>query len=342
LKIWVAGVAAAVVLGLSMLGSVFTSIPYATDRQLTEYADVAKAAGLDLPFSALVAVDGVRFHQDYSRVNRTTMQQTAELFAMCAIPKPINTKVVHNEYLIYRIPVTVRRPLVATWQVTETTETVLAWIEDDQQRIYSSGATLDPGSYTVVAKAPGPDVQYRLIVNFETLAHCGPKEVEQVMTQLGFPPDDQKMALNLMAAFIPPGEFFFHPDPNKPYLWPVEEHWPITSRFGYRLDPVTGGWAFHTGVDIGAHQYTEVFAAADGVVTFAGEDGNYGNEIRINHGAYTTVYGHLEGFFVRAGRQVHRGDRIALVGSTGKSTGPHLHFEWRVDGTAVDPLPLYQ
>lgn len=113
---------------------------------------------------------------------------------------------------------------------------------------------------------------------------------------------------------------------------------PITSRFGYRTDPVTGGTGFHGGIDIGALCGTPIKAAGTGSVISAGANGGYGNMTLISHGnGLATLYGHQSSINVAAGQSVTQGQVIGYVGSTGKSTGCHLHFEVRVGGTPVDP-----
>jgi murein DD-endopeptidase MepM/ murein hydrolase activator NlpD len=113
----------------------------------------------------------------------------------------------------------------------------------------------------------------------------------------------------------------------------------MTDGFGNRADPVTGRRALHRGLDISARRGTPVNAPADGVVVFTGYTGGLGNTIRIAHGlGYTTVYGHLDTIEVEPGEEVRRGARIGTVGNSGRSTGPHLHYEVHVDGTAVNPL----
>lgn len=115
---------------------------------------------------------------------------------------------------------------------------------------------------------------------------------------------------------------------------------PISSRFGRRLHPIFHTWRMHTGVDIGAGYGAPVRAAAAGQVVVAGEISGYGNAIVVDHGnGLATLYGHLSRFGVRQGQRVGAGDTIGAVGNTGNSTGPHLHFEVRVNGTPVDPLP---
>lgn len=118
---------------------------------------------------------------------------------------------------------------------------------------------------------------------------------------------------------------------------------PLTSRFGYRVHPVTGQYLFHSGIDIGADEGTPVVAVMDGVVIFAGWNGGYGKCLIIDHGKYRTLYGHLSSYSVRPGDEVKGGQVLGKVGSTGISTGPHLHFEVRAGAGKtefVDPLTL--
>ena len=116
----------------------------------------------------------------------------------------------------------------------------------------------------------------------------------------------------------------------------------ITSGFGARVDPFTGrSIKFHAGIDIGAPLGTQVFAARAGKVESVSYSDVYGNFILLSHGTeWETLYGHLSKTLVVAGQQVGSGDVIGLVGSTGMSTGPHLHFETRRRGVATDPAPL--
>ena len=123
---------------------------------------------------------------------------------------------------------------------------------------------------------------------------------------------------------------------SAPNLWPVEGQ--VTGSFGERIDPFNGEGAFHSGVDIGSNIGHPVIAPADGVVTFSDMLGGYGRAIMINHGnGISTRYGHLAGFAVTAGQAVHRGDIIGYVGDSGRSTGPHLHYEVRINDIPVNP-----
>ncbi len=120
------------------------------------------------------------------------------------------------------------------------------------------------------------------------------------------------------------------------FSWPVSG--PITSPFGLRSNPFGPGLEMHPGIDIGAPQGATIAAAAGGHVIFAGWYGGYGNAIIIDHGGSTsTLYGHCSQIFVSEGQDVQRGQAIGAVGMTGRATGPHLHFEVRVNGVPVDP-----
>lgn len=121
------------------------------------------------------------------------------------------------------------------------------------------------------------------------------------------------------------------------FIWPVTG--TITSYFGPRPDPFTGVWRNHSGMDIAARTGTPILAAEDGVVIYSGWIDGYGYTIIIDHGGgLSTLYAHASKLIAQAGQSVSRGDTVALVGSTGYSTGPHLHFEVRLNGTRVEPL----
>ena len=121
-----------------------------------------------------------------------------------------------------------------------------------------------------------------------------------------------------------------------PSIWPVRG-W-VTSGFGARISPFTGQLSMHDGLDIGAAPNTPVQSPANGYVTSAGFDAKMGNVVLIDHGyGIQTEYGHLAKILVRQGQKVKRGDAVALVGSTGHSTGPHLHYMVKLKGQTVNP-----
>ncbi len=117
----------------------------------------------------------------------------------------------------------------------------------------------------------------------------------------------------------------------------------MTSNYGYRRDPINGSAAMHSGIDFRGAYGTPILAAADGVVTRAAVVSGYGNCVEITHAnGLVTRYAHLSGFDVREGQKVSRGSKIARMGSTGRSTGTHLHFEVRLNGTAVNPMKFLE
>ena len=130
------------------------------------------------------------------------------------------------------------------------------------------------------------------------------------------------------------------------FEWPLPRDYTITSPYGYREDPFTGEVSYHSGVDIAAPEATPILAAADGTVTIAnGNDSwgeSYGYYVKIQHDeTYETLYAHCLAVFVTVGQEVKQGEVIALVGSTGNSTGNHLHFEVREDGIEVDAMEFF-
>ncbi len=124
-----------------------------------------------------------------------------------------------------------------------------------------------------------------------------------------------------------------------PSIWPA--HGWLTSRVGARQDPITGERDYHEGLDISGDHGSQVYVTADGIVTQAAAEGGYGNLVIVDHGyGLETRYGHLSRFNVRPGEKIKRGDVVGLVGSTGRSTGSHLHYEVRVNGRLLNPLQL--
>jgi murein DD-endopeptidase MepM/ murein hydrolase activator NlpD len=118
---------------------------------------------------------------------------------------------------------------------------------------------------------------------------------------------------------------------------PVKKGW-MSSRFGHRVDPITAKRAWHNGVDFAGKDGADVIAVAAGVVVYAGERSGYGKMVEINHGSgYSTRYGHHKDLVVKAGDIVRKGEVVGLMGSSGRSTGPHVHFEVFKNGRVVDP-----
>ncbi len=146
----------------------------------------------------------------------------------------------------------------------------------------------------------------------------------------------QARRMAAIAAGLPPPIERYEGGPVQ-FAWPLRG--PITSPFGMRTDPITGRWQLHSGIDIGADYGVPIQAAADGIVLFVGWYGGYGNAIILdNTNGLSTLYAHCSATYVSQGQNVQRGQVIGAVGATGYATGPHLHFEIRVNGVPVDPL----
>ena len=130
---------------------------------------------------------------------------------------------------------------------------------------------------------------------------------------------------------------------SKSTAFPITKGSPMTSGFGWRIHPLTKKRKFHSGIDFSAPQGTPIYTFKAGKVEFAGIRGGYGKAVIINHGeGFSTLYGHASKLSVRKGEQVVAGQMIGDVGSTGFSTGPHLHFEVRVNNKPVNPRPYLQ
>lgn len=128
-----------------------------------------------------------------------------------------------------------------------------------------------------------------------------------------------------------------------PQVLPTARASMVSSSYGYRRDPFTGRGAFHSGLDFRAAYGSPIHATADGVVSFVGRKAGYGNCIEIDHGnGMLTRYAHMSAFSTRIGKEVSAGDVIGSIGSTGRSTGPHLHFEVRLNNRAVNPRPFLE
>jgi len=123
---------------------------------------------------------------------------------------------------------------------------------------------------------------------------------------------------------------------STPSVWPVRG-W-VSSGFGYRISPFTNEREFHSGIDISARMKTPITAPADGIISMVGKTYGFGTILHINHGqGIKTIYGHLDKVLVKKGQYVKRGENIALLGSSGRSTGPHLHYEVHLKGVPLNP-----
>ena len=159
------------------------------------------------------------------------------------------------------------------------------------------------------------------------------REMHEQTRQLDFASINQKQGFESLLKYLEDQQNLLA---STPAIRPVSG-W-TSSRFGYRISPFTGLREFHKGLDIATRIGTPIIATADGVVTFAGRKGLLGKMIIIDHGhGMVTRYAHLQKTLKKRGEAVKRGDTIALVGNTGRSTGPHLHYEVRLNGIPVNP-----
>ncbi len=160
------------------------------------------------------------------------------------------------------------------------------------------------------------------------------KEMHQELSQLKGAASRQETSLQMLIEYFEDKRSLYASTPS---IWPVRG-W-VTSPFGTRTSPFSGIPTFHEGLDIAAQTGTPVMSPADGVVVKAGFSTGYGNMVEISHGyGIKTIFAHNSRLNVKAGQHVKRGDIISFVGDTGSSTGPHLHYEVRVNGLPVNPV----
>lgn len=161
-------------------------------------------------------------------------------------------------------------------------------------------------------------------------------EVAQDLTKVLAAIDDRKRKLVLLETLIMERDLKSH---SVPEGWPLVSGGVVTSSFGYRRHPITGRRAMHLGIDISGKTGSDIVAMADGLVIFSGRKSGYGNIVEIRHpNGLETRYAHNQRNVVKEGDLIRKGQVIAKLGSTGRSTGPHVHFEVRRNGEAVDPM----
>lgn len=202
---------------------------------------------------------------------------------------------------------------------------VLTLLSDPQRNLAMGPTETDPGSGEVPASGDNQFVR--------ATANESPVAIASRLDRLSAEATRQEQSLQELQAYFQDQKSLLASIPS---IWPTRG-W-VTSDFGHRLDPYTADQVMHAGLDIAAPHGKDVHAPADGTVVFAGLEGGYGNVLVIDHGyGIKTRYGHLSAILVKPGDKVTRGQKVALVGNTGRSTGPHLHYEVRVNGIAQNP-----
>lgn len=228
------------------------------------------------------------------------------------------------------------------------TEIKRGLVEDEQAGIATQKLKLEADkaelAQVLQERESALDAQQAIVAQKETLlagVESKKSQYQQVVEQLEADSDRIQSILAARAASAAPIAAGSLPTGGGQLLWPANG--PITSPYGYRTHPIFGDTRMHYGIDIGAPYGAPVIAADAGVVAFAGAMGGYGNVVIVDHGGgLATAYNHLASSSVTAGQQVGRGAVIANVGCSGYCTGPHVHFEVRVNGSPVDPMPYLQ
>lgn len=196
-----------------------------------------------------------------------------------------------------------------------------------QRLVKMAGLNSDEFDFENPAGAGGPDFSRDPANRINEVA----QDLAKVLAAL----DDRKRKLGLLETLIMERDLTKH---TRPDGWPLRSGGIVTSDFGYRRHPITGRRSMHQGIDISGKTGTAILAMADGLVVFAGRKQGYGNIVEIRHGnGLETWYAHNQRNLVSEGDLVQRGQEIATLGSTGRSTGPHVHFEVRKNGVPVNP-----
>lgn len=197
-----------------------------------------------------------------------------------------------------------------------------------ERLVEMAGLSKDEFDFQAPPPQGGPDPGSKGSAAIDALA----EELASVLSEL----DDRKRKLTLLEQLIM--ERHLGEQVAAPAGWPVRAGY-ISSTYGFRKDPFRGRGAFHKGIDFAGVRGSPVLAVAEGVVTFSGRQSGYGNLVEIRHpDGKVTRYGHCDRLLVKEGAAVERGQTIATLGSTGRSTGPHVHFEVLIGGKQVNPM----
>ena len=248
-----------------------------------------------------------------------------------------------NRYTYYRSAVDADSELIAEIEILRSeTTSKRELVEEEQARIAQAKLRLEKDraevaelhrqqSAVLAEREAVLDEKEELLADVETKKSA----YERVQAQL------ERDAAEIQALLAGSSSGGPLPTGGGQLAWPAAGS--VTSGYGYRTHPIFGDRRLHTGIDIGASYGSPVIASATGVVVYAGAMSGYGNVIAIDHGGgLATTYNHLSAFYVGEGQRVSRGSRIGAVGCTGYCTGAHLHFEVRVNGSPVDPMPYLQ
>jgi murein DD-endopeptidase MepM/ murein hydrolase activator NlpD len=197
-----------------------------------------------------------------------------------------------------------------------------------QRLVEMAGLSSDEFNFGVAAPAGGPESADLKRNDVDEVA----RDLAKVLAELG----DRKRKLVLLETLIMERELKSHVVPEG---WPLVAGGVVTSKFGMRRHPITGRRSMHKGIDIAGKHGVDIVSMADGIVVFSGRKSGYGNIVEIRHAnGLETRYAHNHRNLVTEGDLVRKGQVVAKLGSTGRSTGPHVHFEVRKNGKAINPM----
>ena len=290
-------------------------------------------AGIAAVVGIGVAVDYVRVRLDnfeLASLRKETSERRAQVAEFQQKLEGVDRKLTQLQEFERKIRIIANLPGSAATGGAEVTA-VGSEIGDMQEQPGGEGGPddpfpVDPGSYAPHSRVPhapdSADVGQRVSL------------LRNAAETLGVVAEGQSLSLEELVRALEGKHALLASSPS---IWPAKG-W-LTSRYGMRISPFTNKPQFHAGLDIAGAEGTQVIAPADGRVVFVGQRGPMGNSIVIDHGhGMRTQYGHLEDTLVRLGQAVARGDAIAKLGNTGRSTGPHLHYVVEVNGRTKDPL----
>jgi murein DD-endopeptidase MepM/ murein hydrolase activator NlpD len=216
-------------------------------------------------------------------------------------------------------------------------ESVLSDIQNRDDKVYRSVFDMDPipGSVREAGFGGSENYEGMLLSRKDRIVSTTARKLEKLSMKARI---QSKSLTDLYLKATEQQKFISHRPSIQP-ISPADHYW-LTSTFGYRSDPFTGARKMHAGLDMAGNIGLSIYATGDGVVTSAQFNPyGYGREIQINHGfGYSSIYGHLSKILVKKGERIKRGQLIGELGSTGRSTGPHLHYEIRYHDRAINPL----
>lgn len=318
-------------------------------RLTVEAVASLRLAAMDVPAAALPPERLVALLRPQFTYQRLPVHET-ERWTVCdpdrtgaTVTGSLPADVIRPEVPPCTIQEDTRHGEVEVLQVTHTFEAVTTFHYRQEQRTFPRGDREVTETYWVLDTQERQIDDRRLRAAIATLGWDGPEQRAAWFYEALASTRTDPFLVDVGGGALPTVGVYDGPLPGGTWLWPTPGATQITDRFGPRIHPIFGTQNFHTGLDIGAAHGQGVVAAASGLVTYAvvGYNGGYGNRVEVSHpDGVITTYNHLSLIDVAPGHPVRAGEIIGRVGSTGNSTGPHLHFEVIINGGVLDPLRL--